>query len=581
MPSDPELDQKIDANNRLMHYARSLTSQAGEDGVLAHILKCIGVDQGWCVEFGAWDGKFHSNTWDLVHNKGWKAVYIEPDPHAFPQLLKNCEGLKDVFCFNELVGSEGENTLDRIFARTPIPHDFDLMVVDIDGDDFYVWRECQKYRPKVVMIEFNPFIPSEVYYVKTLKKNIKASASLLAVYDLAKAKDYEMICVVGGNAIFVRKEYFSLFAISDNHPVSMNRSIGVTKIFQGYDGTLFLAGNRHLIWRYQTDRSGRLLNLEIDDLDIQVLPKSLRVFRPRLSFRNPFLEEHAGRIDRPRVPSNRLLAFQHNVTSENGEDGILQHIFEKIGAENGFCVEVGAYDGKVFSNTWNLIHNKGWEAILIEKDETAFSALKKQHVHSAHVQFVQCEVTTRDETNLDSLLTLRAVRTDFEFLCIDVEGNDYNLWGSLKTFRPKVVMVDFNPTVPNDVIFVQEDDLQVNHGASLRAFIELGKVKDYELAAVTTWNAIFVRSDLFPSLELSDNSIERMYYPVFEMKIFQSIDCYLSTTGCDRLVRHNYVFDPEQLQPVPQNIRILPFMTETLGEVKSTFFGDHEEPPSR
>ncbi len=131
MPSDPELDQKIDANNRLMHYARSLTSQAGEDGVLAHILKCIGVDQGWCVEFGAWDGKFHSNTWDLVHNKGWKAVYIEPDPHAFPQLLKNCEGLKDVFCFNELVGSEGENTLDRIFARTPIPHDFDLMVVDI------------------------------------------------------------------------------------------------------------------------------------------------------------------------------------------------------------------------------------------------------------------------------------------------------------------------------------------------------------------------------------------------------------------------------------------------------------------
>lgn len=573
VPPDPEQDRRIAANNRLVHYAHKVTSQDGEDGVLAHILKCIGIDQGWCVEFGAWDGKFHSNTWDLVHNKGWKAIYIEPDLYAFPMLLQNCEGLPDIYCFNDTVSWEGEMTLDRIFARTPIPHDFDLMVVDIDGNDFYVWRACEKYRPKVVMIEFNPFIPTDIRFVKNAEKNVKASASLLAIYELGKAKDYEMVCVVGGNAIFVRKEYFLVFAIADNHPLSMHRSKLETKIFQGYDGNLFLAGNRHLIWRHQIDWSGRLCHLEIDESDIQVLPKGLRVFRPRLSYKNPFLEERAGRIDCSRVPSNRLLAFQHNVTSENGEDGILQHIFEEIGVDNGFCTEVGAYDGKIFSNTWTLIHDKGWQAMLIEKDAIAYSALRMQHEHSTLVQAVQVEVTTRNETSLDSILAEHAVPADFEFLCIDVEGNDYHLWASLKNFRPKVVMVDFNSTVPNDVIFVQEDDLKVNHGASLRAFVELGKTKGYELAAVTTWNAIFVRSDLFSLLGIYDNRIERMYYPVFEMKVFQSIDCYLSTTGCDRLVRHNYVFDPEQIQPVPQNIRILPFMTEILGKLVSTFFG--------
>jgi hypothetical protein len=133
-------------------------------------------------------------------------------------------------------------------------------------------------------------------------------------------------------------------------------------------------------------------------------------------------------------------------------------------------------------------------------------------------------------------------------------------------------MVDFNPSVPNDVLFAQEDSSEVNHGASLRAFIELGKSKGYELVAVTTWNAIFVREDFFHVLGIHNNSIDKMYYPVFETKIFQSISGYLTTTGCNRLVRHNYVFDPEQIQPLPPNIRVLPFTTGNLGELKSTFF---------
>src|SRR6185437_1983343 len=133
-----------------------------------------------------------------------------------------------------------------------------------------------------------------------------------------------------------------------------------TKLFQGYDGSHYLAGNRKLIWRHQINREGTLDHVEVADADIQVLPEGLRVFRPRLSFRNDFLDHCAGQIDRAKVPANRLLEFQHNVTSENGEDGILRRIFDCLGANEKFCVEVGAYDGCIFSNTWSLTNEHGW-----------------------------------------------------------------------------------------------------------------------------------------------------------------------------------------------------------------------------
>ena len=133
-------------------------------------------------------------------------------------------------------------------------------------------------------------------------------------------------------------------------------------------------------------------------------------------------------------------------------------------------------------------------------------------------------------------------------------------------------MIDFNPTIPNDVLFVQEDSAAKNDGASLSALIELATALGYELAAATTWNAIFVRRDLFGKLGIGDNSIDKMYYPVFEMRVFWSINCYLHISGCDRLVRHNYVFDPEQIQAIPANVRTIPYSSELGGGPASTFF---------
>ncbi len=558
MPNDDELDPIVARNNVLLKYAHSVTSQDGEEGVLKHILETIGVAEGWCVEFGAWDGKLHSNTWDLVHNRNWRAVYIEPQDEAFAKLEESCRSLKDVYCLNTIVGFEGDLTLDALLAKTPIPTQFDLLVIDVDGDDWHIWEACTRYRAKVVMIEFNPFCPTDIRFVKPKGDPGSASASLTSVCELGREKGYELVCVVGGNAVLVSNEYFSLFSIPDNRPQAMFRSFAYTRLFQGYDGTLHFAGNHELIWRHQKDESGNLQRVQVSDEDIQVLPRGLRAFRPRLTYENAFLSEHAGKLDLSRVPSNRLLDFQRNRTSECGEDGILAHIFSRIGSGRRFCVDVGANDGIAFSNTRTLIHDQGWGGVLVEKDAEAFSRLQSLYAETKTIATVHAEARSRGPNRLDALLSRAGAPRDIDLLCIDIEGNDYHIWASMKR-RPRVAVIDFNPTVPNDVLFVQQDDVSVHDGASLRALVELGNAMGYELAAATTWNAIFVRRDLFGALGITGNSIEHMYYPVFETRAFWSINSYLNISGCDRLVRHNYVFSPEQIQPVPADLRNLPY----------------------
>lgn len=571
-PDEASEKARIEANNPLIRYAKSITSQAGEDGVIAHVLGRLGIAKGWCVEFGAWDGEFNANTWDLVHNQEWKAVYIEANQTAFAKLIRNTATLPAVYCINEYIEIDGSRSLDALLSRTPLPKLFDLLVIDIDSNDWHIWKSLKDYQPKVVMIEFSEFCPPEIFYVKDPAAPGPSSASLSAVCDLGKEKGYTLVAVVGGNAIFVLNEYSNLFELRDNSPLAMFRSFANTRLFQSYDGTLFLAGNRELIWRHQRDRSGAVKRIHVTDDDIQVLPKGLRVFRPRLSYENTFLEENAGQLDRSRVPSNVLLNFQRNVTSECGEDGILAQLFAKLGEGTRYCVEVGAYDGLKYSNTFSLIREREWNGVLIENDAEAFRKLETNYRDCAGVQTLNATVSATGPNSLDKLLSQVSAPREIDLLCIDVEGNDYHLWANLRRYRPRVVMIDFNPTIPNDVLFVQEDSAHINDGASLSALIELGVAQGYELAAATTWNAIFVRRDLFHILDIPDNRIDKMYYPIFEMRVFWSINCYLHVVGCDRLVRHNYIFDPEQIQPIPANVRTIPYAHELGGGPVSTFF---------
>jgi hypothetical protein len=77
--------------------SNNVFSQFGEDGILNTILSGMrdcGISlNSWCVEFGAWDGIHHSNSFNLISSFSWKAVLIEGDNKRFMELQKKCKCL--------------------------------------------------------------------------------------------------------------------------------------------------------------------------------------------------------------------------------------------------------------------------------------------------------------------------------------------------------------------------------------------------------------------------------------------------------------------------------------------------------
>lgn len=262
----------------LLQYRKNMTSQLGEDGILEKVFEILPDANRWCVEFGAGDGELFSNTHHLINHQGWSSVQIEGDPDVYELLSNRYANNNNVTCLNRMIRFEGENTLDQVLQTTSIPLDFDFLSIDVDGNDYYVWESLQMYRPKVILIEFNPSIPHYVSYVQAKNPEVYQGCSLLALQQLGKQKGYELIASTEWNGFFVDAKYFPLFEISDNSIWKMNRFYQFwTYVFQLYDGTIVVGGNNKMLWhKVEVDFS------EIQEM-VQVLPPEERIFRGRLS----------------------------------------------------------------------------------------------------------------------------------------------------------------------------------------------------------------------------------------------------------------------------------------------------------
>ena len=122
-----------------------------------------------------------------------------------------------------------------------------------------------------------------------------------------------------------------------------------------------------------------------------------------------------------------------------------------------------------------------------------------------------------------------------------------------------MVCIEYNPTIPTEVAFVQRSEPQISHGASLLSLVRLGKEKGYELAAVTHLNAIFVHNKYFPLLNIANNS-------PFELRTDSSDITYIITgydgrtiiRGSGSLPWHGIVYRESKMQQLPRFLRKYP-----------------------
>lgn len=180
--------------------ALNVYSQNGEDGVLQAIFAAIGTQNKWCVECGAADGLFFSNTRWLIE-QGWNALLVEGDASKFKRLVGNSAVFGDrVRCANVMV--DNENRLEGLLKRCGAPADIDLAVIDVDGPDYHVFNSFLRYRPRVVVIEYD-HSNSDLDFIPPL--NGPGQAAVRAIQALGFGKFYWPVWRGDTNWIFVKQ----------------------------------------------------------------------------------------------------------------------------------------------------------------------------------------------------------------------------------------------------------------------------------------------------------------------------------------------------------------------------------------
>lgn len=149
--------------------------------------------------------------------------------------------------------------------------------------------------------------------------------------------------------------------------------------------------------------------------------------------------------------------------------------------------------------------------MLIECGEGFYAGLKTKTANYPKVLPIHKMVTAVGTRSLDAILASVQAPKDIDLVSIDVDGNDYYLFESLRQFTPRVIVIEHNPSIPPEFEFVQKPDSRARFGASAGAMATLAVRKGYGLAATTNCNCIFVRQDAFPKLGFTPLDVRAVF----------------------------------------------------------------------
>lgn len=167
------------------------------------------------IEFGV-ENYTESNTRFLMMNKNWSGLVMDGSKENMDfvksDLISRRFNLKSESIFINV-----EN-INKIIHANGIEGEIGLLSIDIDGNDYWVWKAINKVDPVIVVVEFNSLLGSENPYTVPYDPNFYGTqyhysnliygSSLLSLCDLAEEKWYSFIgCnTAGNNAYFVKKE---------------------------------------------------------------------------------------------------------------------------------------------------------------------------------------------------------------------------------------------------------------------------------------------------------------------------------------------------------------------------------------
>ena len=220
-----------------------------------------------------------------------------------------------------------------------------------------------------------------------------------------------------------------------------------------------------------------------------------------------------------------LDSYGYKVYSQNDEDGILSEIFNRIGTTNKKFIEFGVENGLECNTHYLLL--QGWSGLWIDGDDENYHQINKRFYTAiktnkllTYNDYVTC-------SNINNILAACNFSGEIDLLSIDIDGNDYHVWESIKEISPRVLTIEYNAKIPPNCEWVMAYDPTYiwdnsdKHGASLKSMEILSEMKGYQLVGtnISGVNAFFVRKDLINNNFYTPATSEHLYNPArFSLK---------------------------------------------------------------
>jgi hypothetical protein len=192
-------------------------SQNGEDGIIAWLFSRIGTTNRTFVEFGIGDGS-ECNTANLSITFGWRGLLMEADREQAERARRFYASRPTAPEVQIATARVSPGTIDELLRRHAIEGEIDLLSVDIDGNDYWVWEAISAVQPRVVVIEYNASFGPERSVTVPYREGFDRyrehlsgfyhGASLTALAKLGGRKGYVLVgCDSrGSNAFFVERD---------------------------------------------------------------------------------------------------------------------------------------------------------------------------------------------------------------------------------------------------------------------------------------------------------------------------------------------------------------------------------------
>lgn len=199
-------------------------SFSDEDGILLFLFAVCGATNRVFVDIGA-AGVEGSNSANLIVNDGWWGLHIEGREAAleYSQRFYRRAQSSRLFPPTAVPAFVSAENINELIEENGVCGEIDLLSIDIDSNDYWVWKAIDVVSPRVVVIEYQvalgpepaltiPYDPAFDRSAYTINQPpaeiVYAGASLRALTRLGSSKGYSLVGCdrLNGNAFFVRND---------------------------------------------------------------------------------------------------------------------------------------------------------------------------------------------------------------------------------------------------------------------------------------------------------------------------------------------------------------------------------------